>query len=180
MTDELIDIIDEHNKLTGETIMKSVAHAKGIWHRGAHIFIYNNQGEVLMQLRVKDKEMWPAVWDISAAGHVSAGEKVITSALREMSEEVGINVSENDLELFDTRKEEVIFKDMISKEWIYSYLYCFNGDISNLKLQEEEVEEIKFIPIDSLKKDIKKNSENYAPRGSYWFDMINEIKKRLV
>ena len=82
MADELIDICDESNNLTKIQKMKSYAHKAGLWHRTAHIWIYNSKGNILLQLRAKEKLLYPDMWDISAAGHVSAGEDPTTSGLR--------------------------------------------------------------------------------------------------
>jgi isopentenyldiphosphate isomerase len=57
MSDELIDIVDENNQPTGERKMKSLAHQDGSWHCSAHVWIYNSKGEILLQLRSKDKLM---------------------------------------------------------------------------------------------------------------------------
>ena len=81
MAEEFIDVVDEKNVLTGKKVKKSLAHQDGIWHRAAHIWLYNAKGEILLQLRAKDKQQYPDSWDCSAGGHVSAGEEVITSAL---------------------------------------------------------------------------------------------------
>ena len=79
--------------------MKSEAHTDGLWHRAAHIWIYNSKGEILLQLRAKDKQFWPDRWEISAAGHVGAGEKPEDAAVRELSEELGISAKAEDLEI---------------------------------------------------------------------------------
>ena len=82
MGDELIDICDEANHLTGVQKMKSEAHKDGLWHRAVHIWLYNSKGEILLQWRAKNKLLYPEMWDISAAGHVSASENPITSGLQ--------------------------------------------------------------------------------------------------
>jgi isopentenyldiphosphate isomerase len=62
MAQELLDIVDEDNKLLGIKKSKVEAHEKGLWHRNAHIWIYNSKGEVLLQLRAKDKIFLPNMW----------------------------------------------------------------------------------------------------------------------
>lgn len=86
MADELIEIYNGNNEPLGIEKMKSEAHRNGLWHRASHIWIYNSAGEILLQLRAENKELYPNMWDISAAGHISAGEEPIISALREMEE----------------------------------------------------------------------------------------------
>ncbi len=91
MADELIDICDENNNLLGIRKMKSEAHWEGLWHRAAHTWIYNSRKEVLLQLRAKNKELYPAVWDYAAAGHISAGEEPLDASVRETQEEIGLS-----------------------------------------------------------------------------------------
>ncbi len=179
MADELIDICDEKNDLLGIRKMKSEAHQAGLWHRAAHVWIYNSKGEVLLQLRAKIKALYPGVWDCAAAGHVSAGEDPLVSGLREIKEEIGLSVRKDDLEFFKIFKRETIFRRMNNKEFYYVYFFKYDGDITNLKLQEEEVEMIRFFHILEFEKGIKSHPENYVIPGSYWLEMIDEIKHRL-
>ena len=148
--DELIDICDSKNNLLNVQKMKSEAHAKGLWHRSAHIWIYNSKGEILIQLRAKDKNFYPNVWDVSVAGHISAGEKPIISALREVREEIGLSIKEKDLKFYKIIKEKQVYKKIISNEFDYVYILKFDGDIKKLRLQDEEVKSIKFIELNKL------------------------------
>jgi len=179
MADELIDIFDEDNNFLDVQKMKSQAHKNGLWHRTAHIWIYNSNGEILLQLRAKNKDIYPNVWDISAAGHIGAGEDIVISGLREVEEEISLKLKEKDLDFYKILKKQTSFKDFQDNEFHYVYISKFEGDISNLKKQEEEVQELKFIPISKLEEDLKLNPKNYTAHGDYWFEMINEIKNRL-
>ena len=145
MADELIDIYDESNNLTGVRKMKSEAHKEGLWHRNTHIWIYNPKGEILLQLRAKDKDLYPDMWDISAAGHVAAGEDPLTAGVREIEEEIGLNVKKEDLQFFKIRKVMVVYKKIKNNEFNYIYLLKFDGDAKRLRLQDEEVQEIRSI-----------------------------------
>jgi isopentenyldiphosphate isomerase len=62
-----------------------------------HVVVLNPDG-VLWQLRGPYKDSAPRHWDHACSGHVSAGEGVAESAVRELAEEVGIDVAEGDLE----------------------------------------------------------------------------------
>lgn len=179
MADELIDIVDENNNLTGIQKMKSEAHCDGLWHRTAHIWVYNSKAELLIQLRAKDKDVFPDVWDISVAGHVGAGEDVLASALREIKEEIGLTAKEEDLDLLSIKKVEDTYKEIKNNEFYNIYLLKFDGDISSLKIQEEEVQEIKFISTNDLKEDLNSNYNKYCPHGDYWFEVIKAVEQKL-
>ena len=65
-----------------------------------------------------------------------------------------------------------------NNQFYYVYLLKFDGDVKKFKLQESEVQEVHFIPVSKILRELQKNPEEYVPRGEYWFDIIDEIKKR--
>jgi len=179
MTDELIDICDENNNLLGIQKMGSEVHKNGLWHRASHVWIYNSKGEILLQLRAKNKELYPDMWDISAAGQVSAGEEPIISGLRETEEEIGLSVKKDELEFFKIRKHKAIFRNIKDNEFYYVYFLKFDGDVKKLKFQDEEVQSIQFLPIEKIEEELKRNPEKYVPHRDYWFEVINKVKQKL-
>jgi isopentenyldiphosphate isomerase len=179
MADEMIDIYDEDNNPTGEQKKKSEAHRDGLWHRAAHIWIHNSKGEILLQLRSKDKVIYPDVWDVVVAGHVGAGEDVVDCGIREAQEEVGLKIEKKDLDFGMIWKYESKFKELENNEFFYVYFVKFDGDIEQLKLQEEEVQKIKFFSVGDLEEELKNIPEKFAPHGDYWVQVLNEIKKRF-
>lgn len=90
--EEEFDIVDATTGLaTGERARRSVVHATGLYHRAVHVWLFAPAtGEVLLQRRALDKDSWPGALDISCAGHVSAGDAPLPSAVRELEEELGI------------------------------------------------------------------------------------------
>ena len=160
--------------------MKSEAQREGLWRRVAHVWVYNSRGKILLQLRAKTKNTFPNRWDLSVAGHISAGEEPLVSALREIEEEIGLSAKKEDLEFFKIIKYQDVFHNVKINNFIYVYTYWFDGDINNLKVQEEEVQGIQFIPMAEIEKGLKTHPEKYTPnQDNYWFDSINEIKQRL-
>ncbi|SVE63201.1 uncharacterized protein METZ01_LOCUS516055, partial [marine metagenome] len=71
---------------------RSVVHAKGLWHRAAHVLVFNTDGKVFLQLRSMSKDNNPGVWDSACSGHVDAGETYTKAAERELMEEIGLVV----------------------------------------------------------------------------------------
>lgn len=172
--DELIDIVDKDNNLLNFQRMKSKAHEVGLWHRAAHIIIYHNDS-ILLQQRVDSKDYFPGVWDISAAGHIGAGEIPVESALRELQEEVGIKSSVEELNFYKIIKEEHQYKNINNKEFYYMYFLKREIDLDNLTLQKEEVKDVKIMKLDDLEKDLKKNPKDYFPH-KYWDEIIQKVK----
>ena len=176
MADELIDVYNENNEFLGIHKMKSAAHKDGLWHRASYIWIYNSNGEILIQLRAENKDLYPNLWDVSVAGHVGAGEDPIISAVREIKEEIGLSVTPEDLQFLKIRKHNAIYKQTKNNEFFYVYLLKFEGDIKKLTLQKEEVKKIKFVKPDKLEEELKIHSERYVPHLGYWSEMIDRIR----
>ena len=80
---ELVDIVDENNKLTGQVEEKTLTHKKCLWHRHVSSWIMNKKGEVLLQKRSADKPRNPSKW-AKTGGHVDSGEDVKDAILREI------------------------------------------------------------------------------------------------
>lgn len=97
MEEEIVDIFDENYRHIG-TSTKTEARKKGDWVQSIHTWIINpnKDGYVLFQKRGRHKKIYPNALDISAAGHYKAGEK-IEEGIREISEELGLNVKFTDL-----------------------------------------------------------------------------------
>ena len=179
MADELIDICDEDNKPLGVQKTKGEAHEKGLWHRACHIWIFNSRGEMLLQLRAKEKRLFPDMWDAAVGGHIAAGEEALTTAVREAEEELGLVIAAEDLEFFKIFKKEITRGEIKNKEFYYDYIFRYDGPSDDLRLQKEEVQAVKFVPIQKLEDDLIAEPEKYVPHGDYWFEVIKEIKRKI-
>jgi isopentenyldiphosphate isomerase len=150
---EYIDILDEKGNKTGKVKSKSDVHRDGDWHRTVHVWFINSKEEILLQLRSKYKETHPNCWDISAAGHMSSGEDSITSAMREIEEELGITINPNELNFIGTvTQHKFLDNNIINYEFNDVYIVKADLDLSTLKLQEKEVNEVKYLPKEEFKK----------------------------
>jgi 8-oxo-dGTP pyrophosphatase MutT (NUDIX family) len=72
------------------------------------VWILNTKDEVIIQKRCESKESWPGLWDISCAGHISHPDNSVTTAKRELEEELGLKLPEEKFELtFQTKIESI-------------------------------------------------------------------------
>lgn len=145
--DELVDVYNELTKeKTKEVISKNIAHEKGIWHSSIHIIIISkDKRKILLQKRCQDKKLYPSMWDISVGGHITSGEEPLTSAKRELKEELGLNPNIYEFKFLEKIKEELINNGINSKEFVYVYLIIADIDINDILLQKEEVSEAKWL-----------------------------------
>ena len=144
--EELIDILDENGNKTGKIETRTQVHEKGLWHRIIVVSIIDRNGHLLMQQRSINKDSNPGKWDVSAAGHVSSGQTSIEAAIREVSEELGIEIDEKELKYILTYKNSRQIKENYMDKQIYD-CYIVNKeeiDIKDIKVQESEVEQVKW------------------------------------
>jgi isopentenyldiphosphate isomerase len=150
--DELIDILDEAGRPTGEVVLKSEAHRLGLWHRCFHCWICGSDAEgsyLLLQRRAATKDTWPGYLDITAAGHLSAGEETL-DGLREVEEELGLQVGPDRLVPLGTRKIEQQIPQGWDREFHEVFLIADNTSPDSLRLQKEEVEAVYRLGLDDV------------------------------
>ncbi len=177
MVEDILDVYDEENHPLGQKKKRSEVHKEGFWHRTVHVWIYNSKEELLLQLRSPEKGFCPNMWDVSSAGHVASGEEPLESVLREVGEELGLTIAEEDLSFWQVKKISVITNSRRDNEFCYIYFLIFNGDLEELKLQKEEVKEVKFLSLKKLKEELEENPEKYVPYRRYWEEIMDKIEK---
>lgn len=178
---EYIDILNENGELTGEKATRSDVHKYGYWHKAIIILLINSKGEILLQKRAPNKEKHPNMWDISCAGHLSCGDTSILGAMREFKEELGIKPSKQNMKLIYTIKKSYMPKEgFIENEIQDVYLYVADIDVNSIKMQEEEVSEVKFIPFETYVKEILNNNKEFVSRGKEFKEVIEIVRKILM
>ena len=81
MPDEMLDIVDAKDKVIGAEL-RSLVHARGLWHRGVHVFLFDGRGRLLVQKRSANRRQYASLLDCSVSEHVKAGEDYPTAAAR--------------------------------------------------------------------------------------------------
>lgn len=152
MAKEYFDILDENGNKTGKTKLRSEVHRDGDWHKAVHIWIINNTGDILLQRRCATKDSNPNKLDISSAGHLSAGDDSLTGALRELKEELNLDVKPEDLQFIKTLKRSSRYTEtFINNEFDDLYIVRTDKKIDDMKFQEDEISEIMFVPYKKFK-----------------------------
>ena len=87
--EEWFDVVDDNDKVVGRRLRSDV-HRLNLFHRSAHILVFNHADELFLQKRSLRKDNSPGFWDSSAAGHLTSGEDYLSAARRELREELGV------------------------------------------------------------------------------------------
>lgn len=139
---ELVDLYDGKKELTGETVDKKAVPA-GKFRLSVHVWIINNQGELLVQQRLSTANKFPNMWSVTG-GSVRAGESSLDGVLRELSEELGINATKDEMQFLASYRRKIYFVDV----WLLNK----NIDIKNIIMQKDEVQAVKWVTLKEFEK----------------------------
>lgn len=165
---EYFDVLNEQGEFTGKVEAREICHEKGLWHRAIYGFIFNKNGDVLLQKRSVSKKLWPNLWDITAGGHVLAGEFGIQALIREMKEELGIDVDKNEIMYLVGSTSTNIQGNIINNHFNECYIVTKDIEISQIKLQEEEVSDIRWFSKQEILEKINNNYDGITDKTGPW------------
>lgn len=155
---EYFDVVDNNGKPTGEIVERREAHIKGIAHRTSHIWIVRKKGnkiEILLQKRCMSKDSYPGCYDISSAGHIMQGDDFLSSAIRELREELGVDIAEQELldcGLLRVRFDEIFHgEEFHDKQVARVYLLWLDKEPAEFSIQKEEIDEVRWIEFEECK-----------------------------
>lgn len=166
--EEKFDVLNEFGEFTGEMATREECHKKGLWHRAVYAFIIDDNGNVLLQKRSKNKKMWPNMWDLSVGGHVEAGEFGRQALIREVKEELGIEINDSEIKYLVGSTSINKKDDVINKHYNECYIITKHVDISDIKVQKEEVSEVRYFSKDEMLKRISNNYEGLTDKTDVW------------
>ncbi|KAG8072724.1 hypothetical protein GUJ93_ZPchr0006g41551 [Zizania palustris] len=183
--EERLDVLTAAGEKTGASKPRSEVHRDGDYHRAVHVWIYcESTGELLLQRRADCKDSWPGQWDISSAGHISAGDSSLSSAQRELHEELGIKLPVDAFELIFIFLQECVINNGTYTNNEYNDVYLVTTltpiPLEAFTLQESEVSAVRYMPCDEYKSCLENASGEYVPydvNGTYG-QLFNIIEKR--
>lgn len=151
---ELVDLYNGQKELTNETVEKKNV-PDGKFRLSVHVWITNGKGELLVQQRLATAHKFPNMWAVTG-GAVKAGESSLDGVLRELSEELGIKANKDEMKFIASYRRKFDYVDV----WLLNK----NIDIKDIKLQEDEVQAVKWVTLEEFE-EMLKNKE--AIRSSY-------------
>jgi len=156
-----IILVDENDNQIG-TSEKLKAHQEAKLHRAFSIFVFNEKNELLLQKRAATKYHSPNLWTNTCCSHPRPGKNLIAEAKKRLIEEMGF---ECDLKESFSFVYKANLGDLTEYEFDHVLFGHFSG---NPFPNKEEAADWKWMSLVELKKDIKKNPQNYTS----WFKII--------
>ena len=129
MGEEIFDVVNERDEVIGQA-PRSEVHRRKLNHRADHVLVFNSRGELFLQKRSMQKDCFPGAWDSSASGHLDQGEQYDVCAVREVREELGVQLPATPDRLFRIEACEETGQEFV---WVYR---CHHEGPFNLHPEE--------------------------------------------
>ena len=166
---EIWDIYDEDRNRTGKTVVREQSWGFEKYHLIVHVGIFDQYGRMLIQKRHPDKAAWAGLWDISSGGSAVAGEDSRQAAERETYEELGIRIS-----LDGVRPNLSINYERGFDDFYAVILDADSLDLASLRLQEEEVSEVRWADRDDIRTLMKSGA--FVPYFPGVIELLFEVR----
>ena len=171
---EMLILVDEKDNQVGFEEKLKAHENGGKLHRSFSIFIFNSKGELLLQRRAEKKYHFGGLWSNTCCSHPLKGEKLEDAVHRKLKQEFG----------FDTQLKEMftfVYKVTDPNNGLteHEFDHVFTGKFDGRpNPNPEEIEDWKWVSVENVKKDIKRNPEKYTLWSRVAFEkVLGHIKK---
>jgi isopentenyldiphosphate isomerase/intracellular septation protein A len=162
--EEWFDIVTPQGKVVGKA-PRSLCHGNpNLLHPVVHVHVFNSRGELWLQKRAATKEIQPGKWDTSDGGHIASGEKVSDALLREVKEELGVDMMPNE-PLYN-----YVMQNEIESELVHTFRGIHNGPF---RWPAEEIQEGKFWQIREIRRNLGKGI--FTPNFEQEFGFLEKL-----
>lgn len=159
--EELI-LVDENDNEAGHLSKAECHDGDGVLHRAFSVFLFNDDGKVLLQQRAGTKRLWPAYWSNSCCSHPRRGEAMIAATQRRLRDELNV---EAELEFVYKFNYRARFGDVGSENEL---CHVFAGNVGgDLKPNDHEIDNIRFVSTRELDAELEAEPQHFTP----WFKM---------
>ena len=160
--EELVVLVDEHDNQVG-LMPKMEAHEKAILHRAFSVFVFNDQGELMLQQRAATKYHSPLLWTNTCCSHQRDGETSLAAGKRRLQEEMGFVCDLT--EVFQFVYKAPFDNGLTEHELDHVMIGTYSGEPN---INPEEVASHKWVSLEYVKNDMEDNPQQYTA----WFKII--------
>jgi isopentenyl-diphosphate delta-isomerase len=159
---EPLVLVDDEDREIGFASKHDCHAGAGTLHRAFSIFIFNDNGELLLQQRGAAKPLWPNYWSNTCCSHPRAGETMDQATERRLVEEVGIRCPLRFLYKF---KYHAAY-EAVGAEREFCWVYIgYHGGQPDVNL--DEISDWRFVDVASLDAELERMPERFTP----WFKL---------
>lgn len=178
--EEFFDELDEMAWYTGRVIERERAHREGLRHRAVLLFLVNGRNQVLMQKRSNTRAQWPGCWDGGAGGHVDTGELGMFAAIRELKEELGVDVESGDVRYIGAHLSDQKTDKLWNRHFNEFYVAHKDVDIKTIKFNDGEIEDVKWIPWPEFKQWTQSRSHELTGKWEAFDSLVKYMERYIL
>jgi isopentenyl-diphosphate delta-isomerase len=156
---EQVVLVNEKDEPVG-AMEKMEAHKQALLHRAFSVFVFNKNGDVLMQQRAFSKYHSGGLWTNTCCSHPRPGEHVADAASRRLQEEMGFTTSLT--KVFDFTYKANFDNGLTEYEFDHVFTGLYDGPVD---FNTEEVAAYSFMPAQELEQQIQETPERFTA----WF-----------
>ena len=160
--DEPLILVDSDDRVVGHLSKADCHSGDGILHRAFSVFLFDDDGRVLLQQRSAEKPLWPLVWSNSCCSHPRRGEELDQAVRRRLREELGILADATFLYKFEYHAR---YRDVGAEHELCSVFVARSAD--PLVINPTEVADWAFVEPDEVDRRLAEEGERHSP----WFKM---------
>lgn len=177
---EILDVVNDQDEVIGQAERDEV-HRIGLVCRLAYVCFYTANREIILQKRSITKKNDPGKLTTTVSGHVASGQDYLEAAVRETLEETGVEIEANDLTAMGIVRADYAQGDYLSNAMRGLFSYQFDGNVSDLKVEDGDGAGFVTLPIEELEKQLDTEPEKFATvlTDKVGRDLVQKIKNQL-
>jgi len=156
---EQLILVNERDEAIG-TMEKMEAHRSALLHRAFSVFVFNNQGQLLLQQRAAEKYHCGGMWTNTCCSHPRPEEETIAAASRRLQEEMGFTTPLK--KVFDFMYQATFSNGLTEYEFDHVFVGYYDGPVQP---NSAEVADYKYLYVDEIHKLIDQQPQEFTP----WF-----------
>jgi isopentenyl-diphosphate delta-isomerase len=168
--EEYVILVDEHDQTIGKE-EKMKAHELGILHRAFSVFVFNSQGELLLQQRAKSKYHSGGLWTNTCCSHPRPEEETLAAAHRKLIQEMGFDCELS--EAFSFTYKAALDHSLTEHEFDHVLIGKYDSDPV---LNPGEADAFKWASLEWIKEDLLKNPDAYTVWFKICFEQVTKYR----
>jgi isopentenyl-diphosphate Delta-isomerase len=154
---QMVLLVDEHDNEIGLDEKMHAHQNGGTLHRAISVFVFNKDGQTMLQQRADTKYHSQGLWTNTCCSHPFKGESTIDAAHRRLEQEMGFDCEMEEAFSFIYKTE--VGNDLIEWEFDHVLFGVYEGEPAP---NPEEAKDWKWATMEFLKDDVSRNPDAYT------------------
>jgi isopentenyl-diphosphate delta-isomerase type 1 len=174
-TDSVV-LLEEDGTPRGSAPRTTVHGSDTPLHQAFSLYLFDDDGRVLITRRALGKVTWPGVWTNACCGHPRPGEPLADAVRRRLGEELGLDVSDLQLVLPEFRYRAVDASGVVENEICPVFVARASGQV---RLDPDEVAQHTWVTWSDLVSAVRATPEVYSPWSALQVPLLDAERNRL-